>query len=140
MTNSLRTLTAKIAVWIHDGQKRRGGEPYIFHPVRVANSVNGDDKKIVALLHDTIEDCPYEKLDELQQFLTREFSKDIQDAISLLTKDKDENYESYIRRIKENEIARDVKIADIIDNLTSNPTRKQQLKYREALKILTLDK
>ncbi len=41
----------------HDGQYDKGGEPYIYHPLRVMLYANGDENvKCAAVLHDVIED------------------------------------------------------------------------------------
>ena len=46
---------------LHAGQKRQSGEPYISHPVAVAENVISlgldTDSVCAALLHDTVEDC-----------------------------------------------------------------------------------
>ena len=46
----------KVAEKAHRGQKRWGGEPYIIHPVMVADMVTGESEECVALLHDVVED------------------------------------------------------------------------------------
>ena len=38
------------------GQVDKGGAPYILHPIRVMLACEGEKEKIVALLHDTLED------------------------------------------------------------------------------------
>ena len=43
----------------HWYQKDKGGNRYIYHPIRVSKSVKGFDAKIVALLHDVLEDSTY---------------------------------------------------------------------------------
>lgn len=99
-----------IAARAHKGQKDKGGKPYIFHPINVSLNVNGKDEKIVALLHDVIEDTAY-TIDDLK-FLT----KDQREALLLLTHDKDTPYMSYIESIK-NKIASRVKLADLDQNM-----------------------
>lgn len=55
-TNSLLEKAFQIAIDAHKGQTDKAGAPYIFHPIRVSNRCSTDDERIVALLHDTIED------------------------------------------------------------------------------------
>ncbi|MDU5807415.1 MAG: GTP pyrophosphokinase [Peptoniphilus harei] len=100
-----------IAARAHKGQRDKGGKPYIFHPLNVSLNVKGKDEKIVALLHDVIEDTAY-NIDDLK-FLT----KDQRDALLLLTHDKDISYMTYIEEIKKNKIARRVKLADLDQNM-----------------------
>lgn len=56
----------------HDGQKRKTGEPYIFHPVEVAQilaNMRMDHESIAAaILHDTIEDTSVSKEEIVEQF------------------------------------------------------------------------
>ena len=117
---------------IHKGQKRSCGEDYIMHCVRVAENFQDEDY-IVAMLHDTIEDsedkeCVYNKIKEV-------FGISIAQQVAFLTHDKTETYEQYIHRVCNTDLEH-IKLADIIDNLTGMPTRKQKEKYRAAAKIL----
>lgn len=100
-----------IATRAHKGQRDKGGKPYIFHPLNVSLNVKGKDEKIVALLHDVIEDTDY-TIDDLK-FLT----EDQREALLLLTHDKDKPYMTYIEAIKKNKIARRVKLADLDQNM-----------------------
>lgn len=102
-----------LAVDAHFNQTRRNGEPYILHPIRVMLKMQTEEQKIVAILHDVIEDT---SLTEEDLYLYG-FSENVIKAIMLLTKSKDCNYEAYIDFIRRNEIARKVKIEDIKDNL-----------------------
>ena len=45
-----------LAAKAHTGQVDKGGAPYILHPIRVMLACEGEKEKIVALLHDTLED------------------------------------------------------------------------------------
>lgn len=100
-----------IAARAHKGQRDKGGKLYIFHPLNVSLNVKGKDEKIVALLHDVIEDTSY-TIDDLK-FLT----EDQREALLLLTHDKDKPYMTYIEAIKENKIASRVKLADLDQNM-----------------------
>lgn len=100
-----------IAARAHKGQRDKGGKPYIFHPLNVSLNVKGKDEKIVALLHDVIEDTAY-TIDDLKFF-----TEDQREALLLLTHDKDIPYMTYIEAIKKNKIARRVKLADLDQNM-----------------------
>lgn len=102
----------KIAVIAHDGQIDIGGSPYILHPMRVAEKCFGK-AKIVAWLHDTVEDTSI-TIDHLE---AAGFEKEVITALKLLTRDKKQPYAAYIRGIRPNPIAREVKLADLTDNM-----------------------
>lgn len=131
----------EIASKAHMGQTDKGGNPYIDHPLAVAQGVEGIEFKIVAILHDVLEDSAM-TADEL---LMEGFSQKLVDAVCVLTHDKNDSmsYEDYICLVKKNPIARIVKIADINHNLNlsriPNPTphdHERCEKYRRALAYL----
>lgn len=104
------------ATTYHVEQVDKLGKPYIDHPLRVMMAVQSLDEKIVAVLHDTIEDTEltYDNLRNLG------FPEYIIEAIDCITKrDKgkmpETNYD-YIERVKTNKIATAVKLADLADN------------------------
>lgn len=115
----------------HAGQKRRNGNPYIIHPIRVSQEVHSDLEKVVALLHDTVEDstATNEQIKEL-------FGEEVAIAVEALTHRKDEPYTDYIARVKVNPVAMAVKIADISDNLSDSPSDKAIEKMARALEYL----
>lgn len=100
----------------HKGQKRKQGTEYYTHPFRVSEllKLKGFDERyqICGLFHDLLEDTntTYEELVNIS-------SKEIADATKLVTKEKGYNMEDYISRIKNNDIAHMVKLADRIHNL-----------------------
>ena len=129
-------IALRIAVEAHMGQRDKNGMPYILHPLAVASKVDGLELKTIAILHDTIEDT-----DVTADFLLeRGIPKDIVEVVELLTKPKDEDYESYLRRVKENPKAKAVKLADLAHN--TDPSRASGLnelrraKYELAKKVL----
>jgi (p)ppGpp synthase/HD superfamily hydrolase len=102
----------QIAAHAHEGQQDKHGQPYIFHPLRVMSAVEGAEARIVAVLHDVIEDTSVTAED-----LRREgFSESILEALDLLTHRKDEPYVNYVVRCKGHDVARRVKLADLEDN------------------------
>jgi (p)ppGpp synthase/HD superfamily hydrolase len=136
MNNIERAL--EIALDAHEGQVDKAGEPYIKHPIRVMQSVESEEEKVVALLHDVVEDSTVSFED-----LERRFSDEIVDAVRGVTKKDDESYSDFIERAKENEISREVKKADIRDNLDASrlgeldeEDMKRMEKYRRSLEVL----
>lgn len=131
----------EIATKAHKGQVDKAGEDYINHPLRVAKSLQNENEIVVALLHDTIEDT----FITAEYLLNSGFSKEIVNAVLALTRRKDESYDDFIIRCKENKIAKKVKIADILDNLNLSRLKeiteedvKRNSKYLNALKKLIL--
>ena len=128
-----------IASLAHEGQLDKGGEPYILHPLRVMMKFKDEKQRIVAVLHDVIEDTIITIQDLSDQGLSYELIK----IILTLTRRKDESYDEYINRICFDELAIQVKLADLEDNMDmsriKNPTNKdhQRLaKYKITKDIL----
>ncbi len=106
-------LAIRLSVNLHAGQFDKAGKPYILHPLRVMNAVNTIEEKIVAVLHDVIEDTTM-TLTTLT--CTHKFPSNIIKAVGLLTRKKYIPYKEYIVKIKDDELARVVKLADMRDN------------------------
>lgn len=129
----------KIAYDAHHGQLDKSGVPYICHPIHLAEQMKTEEECIVALLHDVVEDT-----DITFEQLEKEFSANVIQAVRLLTHDKAVDYMDYVRKIKDNPIAKNVKLADLHHN--SDVTRLDEMsekdklrneKYNEAMRILT---
>ena len=122
-----------IAFIAHKGQKRKDGEDYINHSLRVSEMCRAFEiTKILGVLHDVVEDTNITLSDLKQQGA----SEEVLIALDLLTHKKDISYLDYILAIKQNEHAIIVKLADIHDNLhDSKGTMKA--KYELARYILT---
>jgi hypothetical protein len=102
----------EIAARAHADQKDKEGGSYILHPLRVMMRVEGDPARMVAVLHDTIEDTSLTEED-----LRREgFSEDVLAALQLVTHDSRDTYADYVVRCAGNPIAKQVKLADLEDN------------------------
>ena len=99
----------KICFEAHASQFDRDGIPYVSHPLHLAEQMFTQDEVCVALLHDVIEKCGITH-NELQSI---GLSKRAIQALSLLTRDKDTSDYEYVHKIKDDEIARKVKIADL---------------------------
>jgi len=116
----------------HMGQFRRDGvTPYIKHPERVVEILAGKDEvtRAVGWLHDVIEDTTT----TYQDLQDEGFHSEIVNAVVLLTRVDSANYKIYLKALSEDPIARTVKIADMLANLTDSPTPRQIKKYTEAL-------
>lgn len=105
-----------IAYNSHKGQVDKGGNPYILHPIRVALHCQNEDEKIVALLHDVVEDTDV----TIENLRIEGFDQHILDAIEALTKVEGENYEQFIQRVAQNDLATRVKIQDLKDNMDTS--------------------
>ena len=101
---------------IHDGQKDMSGRDFCEHPIAVSSSVMGEGVAcmVVALLHDSLEDCP-EKISE--PFIRKYYGDEVADAVVAITRNEGEKYFDYIQRCGKNDIARVVKVADIRHNM-----------------------
>ena len=127
-----------LAYAAHHGQFDKGGVPYIFHPIHLAEQMDDEISTCVALLHDTVEDTAV----TLEQ-QAKEFPKEVGEAVRLLTHAEDVEYFDYVRAIKDNPVAVKVKLADLDHN--GDPKRicnqgnaeKRRVKYAAARKILT---
>ena len=128
-------LAESIATKAHEGQFRRGGvTPYIEHPRAVVSRVSGDfEAEIVAWLHDVIEDCGYTEESLVRAGIPTHCAA----AVVLLTKTREMVYEDYLDEIAASPLATKVKIADMLSNLSDNPTKKQIQKYAKGLLRLT---
>lgn len=120
-----------LAAKAHTGQVDKGGAPYILHPIRVMLACEGEQAKIVALLHDTLEDTALTAAD-----LRREgFPEEIVQAVLCLTRRRDEDYMDYIARVSKNPLAAEVKRADLQDNMDirriPSPTEKDFARIRK---------
>lgn len=123
-----------IAHRAHDGQYRKiNCEPYINHPMRVAGKMPGKLLKIVAWLHDVVEDSDFSLSDLKKECGLQEIHTT---AIHALTKQNGENYFDYIKNLADNEIARQVKLADLKDNIRDLKEGSMKDKYRFALDYL----
>ncbi len=130
----------RFAFCAHAGQMDRSGIPYIMHPIHLAEQMSSEDACVVAMLHDVLEDTDV----TLEELRAEGFTETQLTALQLLTHDEAVPYMDYIRNLKENELARTVKLADLAHN--SDLTRldtvmekdlERNRKYAEAIRILT---
>jgi (p)ppGpp synthase/HD superfamily hydrolase len=102
-----------LAVQAHQGQKEKAGSPYILHPIRVMSRMRSEMTMMAAILHDVIEDTPA-TLDDLRE---AGYPEAVVEAVDCLTRRAGEPYDAFIERIKPNALAREVKLADLEDNM-----------------------
>ena len=123
----------------HHGQNDKNGQPYIFHPFYIAMKMETEDEIITALLHDVCEDTDITFAD-----LEKEgFDADIIEALRLLCRKDDENYMDYVARLKENSLAKSVKLQDLkhnsmlerLNEVTEKDIARTE-KYRKAIELL----
>ena len=128
----------RIATAAHAGQVDKAGQDYINHLEAVASKCETTPQKIVAWLHDTLEDTSVTAADLAQMFPAH-----IVDAVQAVTRQPNEDYFAFVRRAGSNPIARAVKIADLTHNMdlsrlaavTENDWERHK-KYEQALLIL----
>ena len=125
-----------IAARAHAGQVDKAGKPYILHPLRVMLHVSNLEERITAVLHDVIEDTGV-----TYEYLSAEgFPFEILEALQALTKLDGEERIDAARRAAVNPIAREVKIADVKDNMNlniiPNPTPRDLERIEEYKEVL----
>lgn len=127
-----------IAKQAHSNQVDKGGHPYIEHVIRVSLKGVNKNEVIVGLLHDVIEDT-----DVSVDILGKYFTKDIVDAIVLLSRGKEQKYNDYIMNIRNNPLARSVKINDMTDNMDLSRISKvtdedlsRNKRYEKSMRLL----
>lgn len=120
---------ANIMLRQHYGQKDKGGKDYFFHPMRVSDSCTMIEEKIVALLHDTVEDTDM-TFNKLERY---GFTQEIIEGVKAVTRQDGESYADFIARAAEDEIGREVKIADLEDNM--NVTRLADLDEKDLHRL-----
>lgn len=145
------TMAREIALSAHSGQVDKGGNPYINHLATVAYLVDPKtpETQATAYLHDLIEDTDW----TLERIKAEPYSmpQSVIDAVAVLTKDRKMDYFKYLKLVKQNPIARAVKIADIRNNsdftrlgVTSldeldERSRNRMAQYARALDYLLAD-
>ena len=129
----------KLCYEAHKDQVDKSGLPYVFHPAHVAEQMTDEATTIVALLHDVVEDTDY----TLEDLAAEGFEKEILEAVALMTHEDDVPYLDYVAKLKDNPIARAVKLADLAHNSdlsrigeVDEETRERLEKYQKAIALL----
>jgi len=123
---SMVTEALQLAKQAHKGQERDEGDPYIIHPIRVANTfiynlgITDVDTICAALLHDVVEDSDV-SFNEIE----KRFGKNVEKIVVILTRDKqketkEEKLQETLRASKATQM---LKACDWLDNLRSMPLR-----------------
>jgi (p)ppGpp synthase/HD superfamily hydrolase len=132
---------ASFAAKKHSGQKRKGsdGEPYINHPLEVANllvnigGVDDADVVVAALLHDTVEDCgvSYEEIAENFTSAVADYVREVTDDKSLPKAERKRLQVEHAPHLSYG--AKQIKLADKISNIrdvTDHPPEDWDLQRR----------
>ena len=129
----------KLCYEAHMDQVDKSGMPYVFHPFHVAEQMTDEATTIVALLHDVVEDTDY----TLEDLAAEGFGEDILEAVALMTHEDDVPYLDYVAKLKDNPIARAVKLADLAHNSdlsrigeVDDETKQRLEKYKKAIALL----
>ena len=129
----------KLCFEAHKNQVDKSGMPYVFHPFHVAEQMTDEATTIVALLHDVVEDTDY----TLEDLAAEGFGKEILEAVALMTHEDDVPYLDYVAKLKDNPIARAVKLADLAHNSdlsrigeVDEETKQRLEKYKKATTLL----
>ena len=142
MNNKTATLEDAIAIAAkaHKGQIDKAGAPYILHPLRMMMRLKSEAEMMTAILHDVVEDSSW----TIELLREKGFSEEVLKAVECVTNRESESYEQFIERAKQNPIARQVKIADLEDNMNIlrigeiKPKDLERLeKYHKSWCILT---
>ncbi len=148
-------MAIEVATKAHEGQKDKLGEDYIKHPLRVhrnlttnpkfknLDALTREDSEVAALLHDVIEDTPI----TAENLLAMGFSARSIRLVELLSKDKSKPKDDYFQAIREEPLARMIKLADIADNRNRNRVNRLepeiaarlQDKYIFAMQAIQVD-
>ena len=130
----------KLCFEAHKDQVDKSGMPYVFHPFHLAEQMPDEYTTITALLHDVAEDTAY----TIGDIAAMGFPKEVTDALALLTHDKSVPYLDYVAAIKENPVARAVKLADLRHNsdldrldFVDQAAIRRKEKYAKAIEILS---
>lgn len=129
----------KLCFEAHKDQLDKSGMPYVFHPFHLAEQMETEDATVAALLHDVAEDTHY----TLADLEAMGFGETVLEALKLLTHDEETDYMDYVRAIKDNPVAKAVKLADLrhnsditrLDTVDEKALARRE-KYRKAIKLL----
>ena len=101
-----------IAARAHEGQVDKAGMPYILHPLRVMLAVRTPEERIVAVLHDVLEDTAV----SIEDLRAEGFPDPVLAALVSVTKREGEEYPEFVQRAIADPIGRRVKLAELLDN------------------------
>lgn len=96
------------------------GEPYINHSLRIMEQMSTETEKMVAVLHDVLEDSQCNVYD----LKAHGFPREVIECVEQLTRNNDVTYFEYIDDISTNDICSKIKLAEIDDNKDINRVNK----------------
>ena len=134
-------LALSIATEAHRGQFDKAGVDYVEHPIYVASQVDSEEEKAVALLHDVIEDSSV----TAEELLNAGLPETVVTAVQILSKKKGQDYQTYLKTVKSNPLARAVKLADLkhnsdlsrLETITDKDLERLE-KYKKAIDYLSM--
>ena len=135
---------------LHDGQFRASGEPYISHPIAVAEIVAGleldSDSICAALLHDTVEDCSEKtNLKEIEKLFGKEVALLVDGLTKIVTLKVEDKEEAHIETLRKMLLAMSkdvrvifIKLCDRLHNmrtLDAKPDQKRRITALETMQV-----
>jgi len=129
-TLELLILAEKRARVAHAGQLDKQGKPYIDHCGRVAYRCKTWRAAVIAWLHDTVEDTGV----SLESLEAEGFPTWVIVGVEAVTRWPGESPEAYYAGIRADDLALDVKLADIADNC--DPRRLLALPAGEMVRLM----
>lgn len=130
--NNLLQLAIEIAVKKHKGSVDKQDKVYVLHPFRVMLSFSDIRLQIIGVLHDVVEDTDV----SFEQLSNIGFPNEIVEALKYLTRDRNIPYFTYIKNVKKNDLAKQVKLADLKDNMRDGCPPNLLKRYKKAYKML----
>ena len=138
---SMLELALSITTEAHRGQFDKSGIDYIEHPIFVASQVDSEEEKAVALLHDVFEDSSV----TAEELLNAGLPETVVTAVQILSKKKGQDYQTYLKAVKSNPLARAVKLADLkhnsdlsrLETITDKDLERLE-KYKKAIDYLSM--
>ena len=129
----------KLCYAAHRDQMDKSGMPYVFHPFHLAEQMEDEITAAVALLHDVVEDTEY----TMRDLEALGFPPQVLEAVGMMTRDPAVPYLEYAAKLKDNPVARTVKLADLrhnsdlsrLDTVDEKALRRVE-KYKQASRIL----
>lgn len=123
----------------HCNQRDKSGVPYVYHPFHLADQMRTEECACVALLHDVVEDGGF----TLEDLTRMGFGEVVVGSVAAMTHRPDVPYMDYVLALRDNPVAREVKIADLrhnanlsrLDDVTVRD-RRRRLRYLMALALL----
>ena len=122
-----------IAAEAHKGQTDKAGACYILHPLRMMMKMKTEAEMMTAILHDVIEDSVW----TIEKLRDAGFPEEVLKAVEGVTNREGESYEQFIERAGRNPIARQVKIADLEDNMNMQRIKEIKPKDWSGLRNIT---